>query len=86
VAPGDNYIEQDPESTFLDKDFKTEENETYVPKVSGTYKGVKFSYDNSKAFKTVDNSKTLKALYNEVKNTIHETNEIYSNIPFKNDF
>ena len=86
VAPGDNYIEQDPESTFLDKDFKTEENETYVPKVSGTYKGVKFSYDNSKAFKTIDNSKTLKALYNEVKNTIHETNEIYSNIPFKNDF
>lgn len=86
VAPGDNYIEQDPESTFLDKDFKTEENETYVPKVNGTYKGVKFSYDNSKAFETVDNSKTLKALYNEVKNTIHETNEIYSNIPFKNDF
>ena len=86
VAPGDNYIEQDPESTFLDKDFKTEENETYVPKVSGTYKGVKFSYDNSKAFKTIDNSKTLKALYNEIKNTIHETNEIYSNIPFKNDF
>ena len=86
VAPGDNYIEQDPESTFLDKDFKTEENETYVPKVSGTYKGVEFSYDNSEAFETIDNSKTLKALYNEVKNTIHETNEIYSNIPFKNDF
>lgn len=86
VAPGDNYIEQDPESTFLDKDFKTEENETYVPKVSGTYKGVEFSYDNSEAFETVDNSETLKALYNEVKNTIHETNEIYSNIPFKNDF
>lgn len=86
VAPGDNYIEQDPESTFLDKEFETDENETYVPKVSGTYKGVKFSYDNSKAFKTIESSKTLQALYDEVKNTIHETNEIYSNIPFKNDF
>lgn len=86
VAPGDNYIEQDPESTFLDKDFDQDENETYIPKINGTYNGVKFSYDNSKAFKTIQNSNTLKALYNEIKATIHETNEIYSNIPFKNDF
>lgn len=86
VAPGDNYIEQDPESTFLDKDFDQDENETYIPKINGTYNGVKFSYDNSKAFETIQNSNTLKALYNEIKATIHETNEIYSNIPFKNDF
>lgn len=86
VAPGDNYIEQDPESTFLDKDFDQDENETYIPKINGTYNGVKFSYDNSEAFETIQNSNTLNALYNEIKATIHETNEIYSNIPFKNDF
>ena len=86
VAPGDNYIEQDPESTFLDKDFDQDENETYIPKINGTYNGVKFSYDNSKAFETIQNSNTLKALYDEIRTTIHETNEIYSNIPFKNDF
>lgn len=86
VAPGDNYIEQDPESTFLDKDFDQDENETYIPKINGTYNGVKFSYDNSKAFKTIQNSDTLNALYDEIRTTIHETNEIYSNIPFKNDY
>ena len=55
VAPGDNYIEQDPESTFLDKDFDQDENETYIPKINGTYNGVKFSYENSKAFETIQN-------------------------------
>lgn len=86
VSPGDNYIEQDPESSFLDNEFSEDENETYIPKKSGTYNGQKFSYDNSKAFETIQNSKTLLALYDEVKNTIHETNDIYSNIPFKNDY
>lgn len=86
VSPGDNYIEQDPESSFLDKDFDPDENETYVPKTTGTYNGKKFSYDNSKAYNTIQNSETLNALYNGIKNTIHQTNEIYSNIPFKNDY
>lgn len=86
VAPGDNYIEQDPESSFLDKEFDPNENETYIPKVNGVYNGSKFSYDNSKAYNDIQNSQTLKNLYNEVINTIHETNEIYSNIPFKNDY
>lgn len=86
VAPGDNYIEQDPESSFLDKEFDPRENETYIPKANGVYNGVEFSYDNSKAYESIQNSQTLKNLYNEVINTIHETNEIYSNIPFKNDY
>lgn len=86
VAPGDNYIEQDPESSFLDKEFDPKENETYIPKANGVYNGVKFSYDNSKAYESIQNSQTLKNLYDEVINTIHETNEIYSNIPFKNDY
>lgn len=86
VAPGDNYIEQDPESSFLDKEFDPKENETYIPKANGVYNGVEFSYDNSKAYESIQNSKTLKNLYDEVINTIHETNEIYSNIPFKNDY
>lgn len=86
IAPGDNYIEQDPESSFLDKDFDPSENETYIPLKEGMYNGKKFSYDNRKAYDEVQNSKTLFALYNKVKQTIHETNEIYSNIPFKNDY
>lgn len=86
VAPGDNYIEQDPESSFLDKEFDPKENETYIPKANGVYNGVEFSYDNSKAYQSIQNSQTLKNLYDEVINTIHETNEIYSNIPFKNDY
>lgn len=86
VAPGDNYIEQDPESSFLDKEFDPKENETYIPKANGVYNGVEFSYDNSKAYESIQNSQTLKNLYDEVINTIHETNEIYSNIPFKNDY
>lgn len=86
VAPGDNYIEQDPESSFLDKEFDPKENETYVPKANGIYNGVEFSYDNSKAYESIQNSQTLKNLYDEIINTIHETNKIYSNIPFKNDY
>nr|DAJ12461.1 MAG TPA: hypothetical protein [Bacteriophage sp.] len=53
VAPGDNYIEQDPESSFLDKEFDPNENETYIPKVNGVYNGSKFSYDNSKAYNDI---------------------------------
>lgn len=86
IAPGDNYIEQDPESSFLDKEFDPSENETYIPIKEGTYNGTKFSYDNQSAYDKIENSKTLSALYDKVKQTIHETNEIYSNIPFKNDY
>lgn len=60
VAPGDNYIEQDPESSFLDKEFDPKENETYIPKANGVYNGVEFSYDNSKAYESIQNSQTLK--------------------------
>lgn len=86
IAPGDNYIEQDPESSFLDKEFDPSENETYVPIKKGVYNGTEFSYDNESSYNKIENSETLSALYNKVKQTIHETNEIYSNIPFKNDY
>lgn len=86
IAPGDNYIEQDPESSFLDKEFNPSENETYVPIKKGVYNGTEFSYDNESSYNKIENSETLSALYNKVKQTIHETNEIYSNIPFKNDY
>lgn len=86
ISPGDNYIEQDPESSFLDLEFDLNENETFVPMESGTYEGKSFSYSNKKAYDKIKNSKTLSALYDGIKDTIAESNEIYSNIPYKNPY
>ena len=53
VVPGDNFIIQDDESAFVNKNFDESENETLVPKKSGEWNGKKFSYDNSKQYDNI---------------------------------
>lgn len=39
VMPGDNFVQQDDNSSFLDENFDETENEAYVPKLYGEYNG-----------------------------------------------
>lgn len=67
ITPGDGWLDKD-DSKFINKDFDESEGMSMVPKKS--------LYDNSKAYAKVMNSKTLKALYDAVYQTIDEANQL----------
>lgn len=82
VVPGDNFIIQDDESAFVNKNFDESENETLVPKKSGEWNGKKFSYDNSKQYDKIQKNKDLKDLYDAIIKMNEEVCSIYYNLPF----
>ena len=82
IMPGDNFIYTQDENPFLNKDFDESEEESVVPKKSGTWNGEKFSYDNSEAYSKVQDNKDLKRLYDETLSILTEIKEIHNNIPF----
>lgn len=86
VVPGDNFIVQDNESSFVNKDFDELEEETLVPKKYGEWDGKKFSYDNSKQYDKIQNNKDLKNLYDAVIKMNEEVCSIYYNLPFLNKY
>lgn len=82
IMPGDNFIYTQDENPFLNKDFDESEEESIVPKKSGTWNGEKFSYDNSEAYNKIQDNKDLKRLYDETLSILTEIKEIHNNIPF----
>ena len=82
VVPGDNFIIQDDESAFVNKNFDESENETLVPKKSGEWNGKKFSYDNSKQYDNIQKNKDLRDLYDAIIKMNEEVCSIYYNLPF----
>ena len=76
--PGDAWTEKVDNESLLNKKFDPKENCSFVPK--------KELYDNSKKFAKIENSTTLKALYDEVVNTMHEANEMQSNRLYADDY
>ena len=82
VVPGDNFIIQDEESSFVNKNFDESEGETLVPKKSGEWNGEKFSYDNSEQYDKIQKNKDLKDFYDAVLKMNEEVCSIYYNLPF----
>ena len=82
VMPGDNFIMQDDESSFVNKNFDESEGETLVPKKTGEWDGKKFSYDNSSQYDKIQKNKDLKDLYDAVIKMNEEVCSIYYNLPF----
>ena len=82
IMPGDNFIYTQDENPFLNKEFDESEEESCVPKKSGTWNGEKFNYDNSEAYDKIQNNEDLKQLYDETLSILTEIKEIYNNIPF----
>lgn len=69
--PGDAWTEKVDNEDLLNKNFDENEGTSFVPKKS--------LYDNSKAFSKIENSPTLKALYDETVKTMEEANDMQSN-------
>lgn len=82
IMPGDNFIYTQDENPFLNKEYDESEEESIVPKKSGTWNGEKFSYDNSKAYNKIQDNEDLKRLYDETLSILTEIKEIHNNIPF----
>ena len=76
--PGDAWTEKVDNEDLLNPNFDDSQNTAFVPKKS--------LYDNSKKFAKIENSPTLKALYDEVVNTMHESNSMQSNRLYADDF
>lgn len=73
LLPGDGYMESNKNNEFINQNFEQlkKYDRKWVPK-----KSIK-RYDNTEAFKKIQNSKTLSALYEEVLNTMKESNTFY---------
>lgn len=69
--PGDAWTEKVDNESLLNTNFDESEGSSFVPK--------KALYDNSKKFAKIENSPTLKALYDEVVNTMSEANDMQTN-------
>ena len=69
LSPGDGWMDNT-DDDMLDKDFDESQGQTQVPNAK--------YYDNSKQYNKIANSKTLKALYDGIYNTIKESNEMQS--------
>lgn len=83
--PGDAWTEKVDNENLLNKfdektgtGFDEKEGTAFVPKKS--------LYDNSKKFKKIEDSATLKALYDEVVNTMSEANDMQSNRLYADNF
>lgn len=76
--PGDAWTEKIDNQDLLNSEFDEKENTSFVPKKS--------KYDNSKKFSKIEKSSTLKALYDEVINTMSEANEMQSNRLYADNF
>ena len=91
ITPNVAWLDKTENNTFSNPNYDEKENVTYIPKKSGTYtdlngKTTKFNYDNQKAFDKIQKSETLKALYDEVLNVMHDANEKQKNRKFKDDY
>ena len=76
--PGDAWTEKVDNEDLLNKNFDEKENSSFVPKKS--------KYDNSKKFSKIENSATLKALYDEVVKTMSEANAMQTNRAYTDNF
>ena len=73
LLPGDGYMESNKNNEYVNKNFEAlkKYDRKWVPK-----KSIK-RYDNTKAFMKVLSSRTLMALYDEIVNTMSESNKFY---------
>lgn len=73
LVPGIGYSESDKNNEFLNEKFDSLKhyNKKWVPKRS--------LYDNQKAYDKIQNSKTLKALYDGILSTMDEANQQFTN-------
>ena len=73
LLPGDGYMESNKNNEYVNKNFEAlkKYDRKWVPK-----KSIK-RYDNTKAFMKVLSSRTLMALYDEIINTMSESNKFY---------
>ena len=76
--PGWAWTEKSDNTDILNPKFVDAENTSMIPK--------KELYDNSKQWNKIQNSDSLKALYNKVHETMHESNEMQTNRQFADDF
>lgn len=87
-TPGDNYIESDESSDFINKNFEDGEDEPRVPKAAPGRYSLKengkeiytdsFNYDNQEAYDKVKDTE----FYKNIKDTLSQVRDIYSNIPY----
>lgn len=78
LIPGDGWINTDNNNKHVNKDFDESYGVSMVPK--------KELYSNKEAFDKINNSPTLKALYDIVHQTIHESNQLQYNRQFTDDY
>lgn len=73
LVPGNGYMESDKNNSFLNEKFNDlkKYNKKWVPK--------RELYDNSKNYNKIQNSKTLKALYDGVLSAMDEANACFTN-------
>ena len=73
LLPGDGYMESNKNNEYVNKNFEAlkKYDRKWVPK-----KSIK-RYDNTKAFMKILSSRNLMALYDEVINTMSESNKFY---------
>ena len=76
--PGEAWTEKVDNEDLLNSKFDPNEGVSFIPKKS--------KYDNSKKFSKIENSKTLKALYDEVVKTMQESNAMQQNRTYADDF
>lgn len=91
-TPGDNYIQADESSDFINEKFDDSENESRVPKASPGKYQLKvngkvlyeddFDYNNKKAFDKVKDTE----FYEGIKTTLSQVRNIYSNIPYMSEY
>lgn len=80
IEPSNAFIIQDQDSPFVNENFDPEQGEYKIPKKSGTWKGKKFDYDNSKAYDEVMQNEDLKRLYDATLELLKEVAQTYSNV------
>ena len=76
--PGDNWIERDDGGNLREENFDENEGMSMIPKGS--------RYDNSKIYNKIQSHKNLKKLYDTVKDTIKEANELQSVRNYHDDY
>lgn len=77
-VPNDAWAEQEEDDRYVNKEFDKSFGESRVP--------FKDLYDNSKAWKKIQNSPTLHKLYDEVVNTLNEANLMQTNRNWTNRY
>lgn len=81
-TPGDGYIINEDIDSLLNPDFDESQNMSMVPKLSYDHG----RYDNSKQYNKIMNSDTLRALYEAIHEAIAESNALFTNKEWHDDY